>query len=277
MDIRLIAFDLDDTVLNSHKELTPRTEKALYAAHEAGIELVPATGRTFAMIPSALQAMPFIRYGITINGALVYDRREDRALSRADIPNAAALEVLDYLSGTDYLYDCFYADKCIINREMYDRYEEYLTNKSLIAFLRSVRRPVENVAQTVRDVGPDVHKFLVFFRDEKERPEAMAQIIAHFPNLSVTSSNPRNMELNFSTATKGGGLTALCRALDIDVSRTVAFGDGMNDLSMISAAGFGVAMANADSQVLAAADYIAPDNNSDGVADTVEKLLSGEI
>ena len=92
--VKLLALDLDGTLLNSQKELTPRTRDALYAAAEAGVEIVPTTGRFFTGMPEVIPKLPFLHYAITINGAQVYDIRAEKAVSRAEIPLETALRFI---------------------------------------------------------------------------------------------------------------------------------------------------------------------------------------
>ena len=93
--VKLLALDLDGTLLNSQKELTLRTRDALYAAAGAGVEIVPTTGRFFTGMPEVIQKLPFLHFAITINGAQVYDIREKKAVSTAEIPLETALRVLE--------------------------------------------------------------------------------------------------------------------------------------------------------------------------------------
>ena len=90
-DIRLIALDLDGTLLDSAKNLSERNRNTLAAAAAKGVHVVPTTGRFFGMMPEAIRALPFVRYAITVNGAQVYDRETDSALARAEIPVAIAI------------------------------------------------------------------------------------------------------------------------------------------------------------------------------------------
>lgn len=80
--VKLLALDLDGTLLNSQKELTLRTRDALYAAAGAGVEIVPTTGRFFTGMPEVIQKLPFLHFAITINGAQVYDIREKKPSAR---------------------------------------------------------------------------------------------------------------------------------------------------------------------------------------------------
>ena len=93
--VKLLALDLDGTLLNSKKELTPRTRAALYAAAEAGVEIVPTTGRFFGAMPEAIRTLPFLHYAITVNGARVYDIRRDCAVSRAELPLEKTLRIME--------------------------------------------------------------------------------------------------------------------------------------------------------------------------------------
>ena len=94
-----------------------------------------------------------------------------------------------------------------------------------------------------------------------------------FPELAVTSSVRNNIELNLASANKGAALEALCRHLGVAMEETVAFGDGTNDLTMLRAAGLGVAMANAAPEVKAAADRVTDDNEHAGVAKVINEFL----
>ena len=105
--IRLIALDLDGTLLDDRKQISRRSLRALRAAADQGVLLVPATGRTVAGIPAELLALPGVRYAITANGARVMDLAENRALSEDDIPRDLALQVYDLLTQYECLVDLF--------------------------------------------------------------------------------------------------------------------------------------------------------------------------
>ena len=106
-EIRIIALDLDGTLLDSQKRLSSANRAALERAAGKGILIVPTTGRFFGMMPPAVRDLPFVRYAITINGAQVYDRETDTALVRDEIPLETALGVMELLDGHDVIYDCY--------------------------------------------------------------------------------------------------------------------------------------------------------------------------
>lgn len=274
MKYRLIAFDLDGTLLRDDKRLTERSLRALRAAHEKGALIVPATGRIFEGVPGELRGAVFSHYYITINGALVYDARAGAALSRAEIPNALALRLFDYMAGLDVLCDCYKDGWGYAGRAGYERAGAYISDPGILALFYRTRTPVDDLREFLRADGGSIQKAQMHFRDLRAKRRELETLPARFPELAVSSSVPSNIELNIAAANKGDALLALCARLGIAPEETLAFGDGMNDLSMLRAAGCGVAMGNADFAVKAAADTVCDDNEHDGVAKALERLLA---
>ena len=114
--IRLLAFDLDGTMLQRGNVLSPAAEEALEKADKAGIITVPATGRLKSFLPPCLVRLPFIRYAITSNGAAVYDLHTGEKLSSCLIPTETACQVLEILEQYP-IYIEFYVDGQAITRE----------------------------------------------------------------------------------------------------------------------------------------------------------------
>ena len=273
MKYKLIAFDLDGTALRGDKRFGDATLRALRAAAEAGALIVPATGRLYRGVPEELREAPFARYFITINGAQVYDAREERVLSRAEIPNALALRLMDHMAGLDVLYDCYKDDWGFVSEALYERAAEYIADKGILAMFRRTRSCVPDLRDYLRADGGSIQKAQMHFRNGALRLRELETLPERFPEIAVSTSIPTNIELNIRQANKGEALRSLCAELDIPIGETVAFGDGTNDLSMIRAAGLGVAMGNADPLVKAAADAVCADNEHDGVAEFIEQLL----
>lgn len=106
MDIRLIAFDLDGTLLRSDKSISPRTMQALLAARERGVLLVPSTGRLLRSLPEPLLDKSLTRYHILVNGAQVYDSFEDKTLLREELTPQQAMCMLHFLKSRNVLRAC---------------------------------------------------------------------------------------------------------------------------------------------------------------------------
>lgn len=276
MKPKLILTDLDGTLLRDDKSLSPANRTALVRAAAQGAEVVVATGRFFGGIPRELLELPFLRYFILMNGAKVYDRREDRVLYRSEIPLAQAERVMDLLEPLDCTVDCYQNDVGWMERRYFDHLDYYVTDPVSRAMVRSHRRPVDDLRAQVRAGGNTVQKMQAYFPHLELRPRVMALLRREVPGVVQSVSLPTNLELNAAGATKGAALAALCRALGVDPLDTAAFGDGTNDVSMLAAAGVGVAMANGAPETRQAADLVTVSNQEDGVALVLDRWFAAE-
>jgi len=276
---KLFAFDLDGTILGTKKGLPEGNRRALIRAAEAGAVLVPATGRILRGIPEPLRELPFLRYYILANGAAVVDTQTGRCLYEAKIPLELALRFYDYADTLPVLYDCYQDEDSWMSQAMFERLGEYFTwEPKMIELMELLRTRVEDFKGTLRALGLPLSKLQIYFRpeDEAERQRQLAVIPRLFPELTATTSMKNNIEINSICATKGRALLALAQELGISPEETVAFGDGSNDISMLQAAGLGVAMANSMPSVLEAADLVTGTNDESGVGQVIEALLDEE-
>jgi len=274
--IKLMVLDLDGTLLNRDKELSPGNYAALLRAAEAGIHVVPCTGRFFRAMPQAVRELPFLRYAITINGAQILDVSADRVLHQALIPPGEAEAVFDALDRLDGIYDCFQDSWGWMDRGLQSRAGEYIRDPHILAMVRNLRAPLEDFRAELRRRNRGVQKIQIFFRDPELRLQSLQELPRQFPGLSITSSLPNNIEINSARANKGDALLVLCRELGIERECTMAFGDGLNDVTMLRTARIGVAMENADPAVKAQADYVTASNDRDGVAKAIRRFCFGE-
>ncbi len=276
MSRKLIAFDLDGTLLDDEKRIPPENLRALEAAAARGWVPVPATGRIVRGIPEPVKALPGLRYFIVSNGAGVYDAAEDRLLYRGDVPLELALRCYEYMDTLPVIYDCYQNESGWMTRSMYEACAPYFpTEPHMLEIVKRLRVPVDDLKETLRQRGEPLQKLQMFFKPEDldERERQLRRIPELFPELVATTSVSNNIEINSVNAGKDKALLALAAHLGIPREDTVAFGDGTNDLAMLRAAGLGVAMANADPKVKAAADEITGSNNDAGVARVIWRLL----
>lgn len=272
----LIAFDLDGTLLRDDKSIPEENLAAMEKAAARGITLVPATGRIFRGLPPQLKELPFLRYYILSNGAAVYDRRERRTLLRADIPLALALACFEYLDTLPVIYDCYQNECGWMTRSMLEAAAPYFVKEpEVLKMLYGLRKPVDDLKETLRERGEDLQKLQMFFKPEDEalRQETIRELPRRFPGLQATTSVKNNIEVNSANAGKGKALVSLCAALGIEAAAAVAFGDGSNDIELLRMAGLGVAMGNAAAAVKDAADLVTESNEDCGFARMIEKLL----
>ncbi len=272
MAIKLILLDLDGTLLTSGKTLSQANYDALAKAHEAGVHIVPSTGRFYGGMPSIIRDLPFVRYVVTVNGAQVYDAQENKVLFREEIPLETAFRVFGELDKLPVIYDCYMGDFGYDDAAMYDRIDEFIPEPHANAMVKGTRHPVPDLRAFLLKEGRPCQKLQMFFKDMDRRAVELERLPELFPDLAITSSIPNNIEINSKNANKGRALRFLCEYLGLDVSESMAFGDGSNDLSMIEAAGVGVAMKNADPLLFPAADYVTDTNDNDGVAKAIQKF-----
>ncbi len=277
---KLLAFDMDGTLLDNNKKIPPRCLDALWAAAGRGCLIVPATGRMLSGLPAELRNGA-IRYHILINGALVFDSVENKILYEGNIEVPQAVEICHWLDKLPVLYDCYIDNEGFMAGSMCDRAGPYFENaRNMFQYVMDTRTRVQVLADYMKERNTPVQKMQIYFRPDQEelRQELLEKLPLLFPHFAATTSLPNNIEINSIKAGKDKGLAALCDALGIDIGETIVFGDGSNDTGIIAAAGMGVAMANAEEQVKAVADRIALSNAEEGVAVFIEELIaSGEI
>ena len=278
-NIKIIALDLDGTLLDSQKRLSEANRAALEEAAAKGVHIVPTTGRFFGMMPQAVRDLPFVRYAITINGAQVYDRETDTAIVREEIPLDMALDIISLLDGYDVIYDCYRFNWGWMTESLQAKAENYATDAHYLKMVREFRNPVPELKEYLKSTAAegDVQKVMLFARNtpgsESVTKEITAAVAERFPSIKATSSTWNNLELNIATAHKGNSLKRFAEHLGYTLDNCMALGDGTNDLSMIEAAGLGVAMANAHPLVLAAADHVTATNDEDGVAKAIRDFV----
>lgn len=271
VDIKLVALDLDGTLLNSEKELSTRNREALVNCIKSGIEVVPTTGRTVDGIPQFLKELPGIRYAITTNGAVIKNLITNEDIDVRKIPYERAMLILKLVKPLPLMYDPYINGRGISEERFYNHLEDYHLSEPMQKMVYATRDVVPDILKYVEDQKEPVEKINLFFPDLKERLKAR-ELLQSIPDIVITSSIFNNLEINDKEATKGEGLLRLASYLNIGRDQTLACGDGENDYTMIQNAGFGVAMSNGDSYLKEVSDYITCSNDEDGVAEVLEKF-----
>lgn len=271
-DIRIIALDLDGTLLNSNKELSRRNYEALEEAARRGIEIVPTTGRYYGALPQVIRQLPFVNYVITVNGAQVRNLRNGEVLYTAEIPWQQAIEIMSFLDNLPVIYDCYMKDEAWMTAAQKEKINEHTTDPFYRKMLQELRQPVPELKAFLAQRQTDIQKTQFFTMDAEVRQRMMKELPQRFENLSVSSALIHNVEINHIRGNKGDAVLALAQHLGYTAANVMSFGDGYNDVPMLRAAGLGVAMANAFDEVKTYADYITDDCDHDGVATAIEKF-----
>ena len=271
-DIRLITLDLDGTLLNSKKELSPENAAALQWAADQGIEIVPTTGRFYGGMPEVIRNLPYLHYAITINGAQVYDVLNDVGIAKAEIPVQRAVELMAWLDQFPVIYDCFMDNWGWMTRSLQEKADEFAPNEHYAKMLKELRTPVDELKVFLTERGHDIQKSQFFAKDMDLRARLMEEIPQRFPGLIVSSAVVNNVEINDRNAHKGNAIRQLARHLGLEMRQVLAFGDGSNDITMLQEAGIGVCMENGLDSVKAVADYITDSCDKDGVAKAIYRF-----
>lgn len=274
--IRIIALDLDGTLLNSNKELSSANLAALERAAAAGIEVVPTTGRFYGGMPKVIRDLPFVNYAITINGAEVADLKTGEVIYKAEIPWEQAVEMMSMLDGHPVIYDCYQCNEAFMTAALKERIDDTISSPHYRKMFHELRQPVPELKAFLTERKLGVQKVQFFTKYPELRLKLMAEMPHQYQDLCVSSSISDNVEINQIHANKGEALLALAAHLGLKKEQTIAFGDGLNDLSMLKEAGIGVAMANACDEAKEVADWLAPSCDEDGVARGIYKFCFGE-
>ena len=166
MNIRLIAFDLDGTLLNSEKTVSPRTKAALTRAAEHGVVLVPATGRLHRDLPADVASLPSLRYVIAINGAEVFDLKEDRLLYQAELDRKDALELMKYMDTLPAIYGWYQGGQGFISSRYYERMKDFAHAPWLFDSMRRAYTPTDHPEKTLFEEESGPQKLQLYFRDK---------------------------------------------------------------------------------------------------------------
>ena len=271
-DYALAALDMDGTLLNTDHVFTPYTVEALGRAAAAGKVIALCTGRSLSELWSHFRAAPAVGYAISENGGCLYDVKAGRVLHQLTIEPLRALAILEALRGYDACVQCFIRGQSYIESAGGEALRPYHVYDFASVFDEGSRY-VPDVLALAREHG-HVEKIDVYFADPADKAAFWREL--DDGSLFIADSIGCGIEISPREATKAAGLVRLCALLGIDVSRSLAVGDGGNDLDLMRAAGLSVAMGNATDAVKAAADAVTEDCDHDGAAKAVLRYMLGE-
>ena len=272
MGTRLIALDLDGTLLNEKMHVSEKTRQVMELCAQRGIEIVPATGRALPAVPEEVLSLPGVHYGIFTNGAVVRDFGKNTWVSESCLSWEETIRVIEVLRRHPVIYDMYVSEGGISETRLLAQLEEYGIPERECAYIRATRRAVTDMVEYLREKKCPVQKMNLNFKARESKQAVRAKLEA-MPEVLVTSSLPWNLELNAAGITKGSGLRNLCQYLGIEAEETMAFGDGENDWPMLEAAGIGVAMENGAPFLKERADRIAASNREEGVAEAIRQWV----
>lgn len=277
MAIKAIALDIDGTLTNDRKVVTPRTKMALLAAQDAGVKLILASGRPVQGLRAIASELALSEHGgllVAFNGAHVVDAQTDEVLYDQPIDSDTMRELIGHVRDFDVIPWITRGGELFVERSS-RRVIRYRDED--LDIVEHECRMCDLVPCEVDDLleacATPQDKLLCAAEPEylQERWRSMAEPFDG--RLSAMFTADFYFEFMAPGVDKGRALAGALPKLGIDASEVVAFGDGQNDVSMIKWAGVGVAMGNAIDEAKAAADMVTTSNNEDGIALALDEIL----
>lgn len=262
--IKLVALDLDDTLLTPDGLVSPESRRVLHKLKERGVFVTIATGRMYSSAVQIARDLGLDVPLITYQGALIKTTESGAVLRSLHMPADLAREVLLFFESKPVHINLYIDDELVVSElnEVAENYA-YHVKVPVRAVGRLSQQPLDNTVKIVAigDAGYIASELLP------------ASLDRFGTDLTVNTSRPHFLEIGHRLARKSCALKFLGEGLGITRQQMMAIGDGQNDIDMIEFAGIGVAMGNADGEVISIADFVTRSNSEDGVAYAIDELV----
>lgn len=264
---KLVAIDMDGTLLNSDKKVSERNRQAIKEATDKGAMVVISTGRGFAGIEKYLDDLGLNKngqYALTMNGGAAYDCFTKKNITRIGLEHSDTLKVYNMNKKLGLKIQVYTLDKCLaLEENEFTRFERELIGTDI------------KILEEFNDIHKhnDIMKVILL-----EEPSVLDEKMKNIPSeikeqYNFVKSLPMSLEVLNKNCNKGLGLKELIKTLGLKKEEVMAIGDEENDYEMIQFAGLGVAMGNANEKIKGIANYITDTNDNDGVAKVIEKFI----
>ena len=271
MNYKLVAIDMDGTLLNSNNEVSERTKIAIEKAKDKGVYVVLATGR---ILKSALQYRADLEIEnpiVACNGAIIVNEHEE-IIYKKPLDKNVIEEILD-IGKRNNIYYHFYDEYGFYANTLVEKVVGfYNTTASRLKGLELDINIFKEKEEVLTRADLNVLKFM-FIDNSLEKLFRVRSELDQTGVLNTSSSWDNNIEVMSKGVSKGEGLRYLCKQLNINPEHVIAIGDNENDLPMLEFAGLGVAMGNSKDEIKTKSDFITANNNEDGVAKVIEKFI----
>lgn len=272
MGIKCIALDLDGTTLHRNT-ISPANRRAIEEAVNRGVHVVVASGRSWTALPGPVMEIPGIKYAITSNGAAVYECGSRKCIRRVTLEPEAVLRVLEitrdmwigcetFVEGEPYAQKDYIADPVSFGAAPY-----------VVDYIQSTRKPVDNIREFIKRNRHCLDGIDIIAEGDSILGNLFNVISQSCQKVYVTSSVANRVEVAHKEAGKHKGLRFLLERFGISPDETAAFGDGDNDVEMLSFVKYGFAMENGSRRCKEAAAFRTSSNEKDGVAEGICRLL----
>ena len=286
---KLVAIDLDGTMLNQYGIITEKTKKAISKAEEKGVEVMIASGRAITSVKRFSKEINSNKYFISGNGAITYDIKNNKILYENILSKTKALKIIKICEENSIYYNVYTENGIIAKNLSYNTlyyYKDNLTkpdeNRTHINIVENVYDYFEQREEKILKIMIcDEHKtvFNSIVRKLKELSEIEVLEVSHMSRKIIKQGTDEialeyfYTEVSAKDVDKWNALEEIIGLMNISKEEVVTIGDNANDLKMITNAGLGVAMGESAPYVKQSADIIAPTNDEDGVAIILNKIF----
>lgn len=273
MCVKAIAFDLDGTLLNNQKEITPVTRKCLGEMQAARIKIVLATGRNDVYVRGLAQQIGGIDAIIACNGALIRDMRSWEKIKQTPIEASAVSELADFAlrEHLDFTMSIDGAMLCVEDSQRAQIFVQY--NASMPEHLRVPIHPI----RTIDDVAGHIVMKMFLWNMEPAKKEQFFRYFERNEQIQILVSEKNGTDIQAAGVDKGAALEVLADFYRIPLNEFAVFGDYANDIGMLKKTGWSFAMGNASAEVKRYAKYVTKTNEDNGVAWAIERFILPKI
>lgn len=277
--VDIVFSDMDETFLRSDKSLDSHNLVMLDCLFECGIPFVPCSGRAFNVLPLEVLSHPATKYSITSDGAIIRDLSTQKVLHTSMVAKEDAIKLYQKLKDLPVTFDIFADGNVYLERSKYDLIDTLGIPDDHAAFMKRSRTPIDqSFSEFIQGLTTIERLGSYWSVPEGEKYQTLVtDAVASIEGLSSTASMSMGMEILAKGTSKGAALRWLCDYLSLSVSNAAAFGDSLNDVSMLSTAGIGVAMENAHIEDYEAALYITLSNDASGFSQFLSWALGEKI
>ena len=270
MRYKLLALDMDGTLLNSAKQITPTTLKAINRLLERGVHVVISSGRNIPEMSYYSEQLKNIRYAVLMSGGLVYDFAEEKPIALHPVSTDIALEIIDAGLAEQAMIHIHTIRDSIVCRADISHLADFRMGIYQDMFLK-ICTVIDDPKQFALEHRGELVKVNLYHRSPESRQRNFERL-KHLP-IEPVFAEETNIEASPRGISKASGLIELCKHLGISIEDTVAIGDAPNDLEILQTAGLSIAMGNAEDQIKALADFVTLDNDHDGIAHAIEQFF----
>lgn len=268
---RLIAFDMDGTLLNSYKQISIENKKAITKAAGEGKVVVLNTGRCLAELDEYLLEIPEVRYLNCASGALVYDLKERKIIYSKLLDILTVKKLLDFAI-LEKAMPQIMLEKSIVQEDNLKEMELYGMAEYKTLFGRITEKWKDIVQEYERNAF-EAAKVNIYHRNPESRRNTKDRIIKSGVDVTMVQAEHTGLEISARGVNKGSGLEKLCQYIGMSISQCIVVGDADNDVEALRKAGFAIAMGNANATVKRIADVVVADCDRDGCAEAIGKYL----